>query len=115
MISVTIPWKPRSKGRPRMTKSGHTYTPPETRQAEEAVRAAFKAALPDHEPLDGPIDVSIYMENEVVHIGIGPRDEYTHRKLRGDVDNYGKLILDSLNGVAWVDDRQIRSLLLVKL
>lgn len=28
----------------------------------------------------------------------------------GDVDNYGKAVMDALNGVLWDDDRQVRSL-----
>jgi Holliday junction resolvase RusA-like endonuclease len=28
-------------------------------------------------------------------------------KLRGDLDNYVKLTLDALNGVAWDDDGQV--------
>lgn len=36
-------------------------------------------------------------------------------KLRGDLDNYTKLIADALNGVAWIDDRQVVKLTAVKL
>lgn len=28
----------------------------------------------------------------------------------GDVDNYGKAVMDALNGTTWNDDRQVRSL-----
>ena len=113
-MNVTIPWTPRAKGRPRMTKSGHTYTPPETRKAEEAIRAAWVAATMASAPHDGPLSVSIRMSNTEVEIQIEPAEDYESRKLRGDVDNYGKLILDALNGVAWVDDRQIVNLGLAK-
>ena len=27
--------------------------------------------------------------------------------MRGDIDNYMKLVMDALNGVAWTDDRWI--------
>jgi cyclopropane fatty-acyl-phospholipid synthase-like methyltransferase len=36
-------------------------------------------------------------------------------KLRGDIDNYAKSVLDGLNGVAYTDDKQIVSLELRKL
>ncbi len=36
-------------------------------------------------------------------------------KLRGDVDNYAKSILDGLNGVAFQDDKQVHILNVEKL
>lgn len=35
--------------------------------------------------------------------------------IRGDCDNYSKALLDSLNGVAWIDDSQIIELHIYKL
>jgi len=34
--------------------------------------------------------------------------------LRGDIDNYVKSIMDGLNGIAYVDDKQVRRLKVVK-
>lgn len=36
-------------------------------------------------------------------------------KLRGDIDNYIKTVLDALNGVAWGDDNQIVKVTAVKI
>jgi Holliday junction resolvase RusA-like endonuclease len=41
------------------------------------------------------------------HLYLGSRDM--------DVDNLGKSVLDSLNGIAWVDDRQVTKLTVEKL
>ena len=43
------------------------------------------------------------------------RNKSNPSKLRGDIDNYAKSILDGLNGVAYTDDKQIVSLELRKL
>jgi crossover junction endodeoxyribonuclease RusA len=35
-------------------------------------------------------------------------------KLRGDVDNYLKTVMDGLNGVAWEDDKQVHAVVAEK-
>jgi Holliday junction resolvase RusA-like endonuclease len=93
----TIPGEPVSKARARFTKYGsrvQTYTPQRTRDAESAValqyRAAGGALCPD--ALQGFGVAAIF---------------YNGTRQRRDVDNMLKLILDGLNGVAWVDDLQV--------
>ena len=105
-ISRKLLWTPRAKGRPRTTfaKGGYrTYTPRETVEAEEALRAQWVGS-----PVEGPIGLSLTMTDTAVTVYLRRMDEPTSRKLRrGDIDNYAKLVMDSLNGRAWVDDRQI--------
>lgn len=110
---VTLPWKPHAKQRPRSGR-GHTYTPTATKNAEAALVAAFRELMPDHSPIDGPILVELNMTDTEVVVDIRPTGEWANRKLRGDVDNYAKTILDALNGVAFGDDSQIRALLVRK-
>jgi Holliday junction resolvase RusA-like endonuclease len=103
-----------AKQRPR-NAGGHTYTPPATKAAEKIIKDNFELCLPDHDPFDGPIRVSIAMSNDNVGLRIVETEPHTQKKLRGDIDNYAKTILDALNGVAWVDDKQIERLWVVKL
>jgi crossover junction endodeoxyribonuclease RusA len=84
-----VPGTPRPKGRPRVTSRG-TYTPAHTREWEKAVGVAgYLAGL---RPVEGPCMVQIWLRGS----------------LRGDLDNYTKAILDGLNKVAYLDDRQVR-------
>lgn len=105
----TLSWVPHAKQRPRHGKGGHTYTPAPTKKAEKALAEQWEG-----EPIDGPIAVRLVLTNTTVEVEIESCDEHENRKLRGDIDNYAKTILDGLNGVAWVDDRQITYLEVTK-
>lgn len=112
-MNLKIPWTPHAKGRPRVTKTGQAYTPEATRRAEKAIRQAFEERY-DEGPLEGPLEVTVVLRNDEFDIGVRAVGDYEHRKLRGDVDNYAKTILDALNGAAWIDDKQIRTLVVMK-
>ena len=44
-LTFTVYGKPVAKGRPRMTKSGHVYTPQTTREHEERIRNAAMSEM----------------------------------------------------------------------
>jgi len=104
-----LSWTPRAKQRPRTAFKGgnyRTFTPRETVDAERALGAQWVGP-----PMEGPIEVYIVMSDTDVDITVAHCHAPESPKLRrGDIDNYCKLILDALNGVAWVDDRQIASI-----
>lgn len=95
-----VPGEPVSKSRARFTKRGSktvAYTPQKTLDGERRVALAFRHAM-GRLPLN-PTDNSIaYRVEAEFHNGT---------RQRRDVDNMTKLILDGLNGVAWVDDDQV--------
>src|SRR5690606_36283171 len=115
-LSLTIPWVPQAKERPRFNrKTGRAYTPTNTKLAERELREEFLARRPDgFEPFDGPIAVSAFFDDEFIRLVVKEADEPTSKKLRADLDNYLKLF-DALNGTCWVDDKQIVDLRGVKL
>lgn len=114
MIHVTIPWKKHAKQRPRSGR-GHTYTPTATKQAEKIVADNFRAAVgPDYVPTPNPIGVSITLRKDELDISVFNYTTDHAKALNGDIDNYAKTVLDALNGVAWVDDKQICRLFVVK-
>ena len=86
-----VPGKPVPKGRPRFGK-GRAYTPRETMLAERAIAMSFRATS-RAKPLTGKVGLEV---------------EFWYGDGRhGDLDNLVKTVSDALNGVAWVDDRQI--------
>lgn len=94
-------WTPKAKARPRVTRYG-TYTDKATLDAEHNLADQYKGPK-----FEGPISVALSFWNDRIGITIVEVDDYTQRKLRGDIDNYTKLVFDGLNGIAYVDDRQV--------
>ena len=72
---------------------GHAMTPKRTVRAEERLFAEFRLKYPQAKPFQCP--VRLEAEFWMSHRG------------RPDLDNLLKLVLDSLNGVAYVDDAQV--------
>ena len=108
---------PVSKGRPRFTRTGRTYTPKKTANFEKAVAKYY---IEEHgELFVGPIEVKLVFQMPIPK-GFPKRalkqiEEGTlkHTK-KPDIDNLGKAVLDALNGIAFEDDSHITKLTLVK-
>lgn len=115
-ISFVVPGEPSGKGRPRFTRVGklgvQAYTPAGTRAKETRIGYLARAALGGLGPITGAVAVRIAAS-------CCPPASWSRRKralaLAGgmtptskpDIDNVAKLVLDGLNGVAFVDDSQI--------
>lgn len=109
-VQFKIPGPVKGKARPRMTKAGIAYTPKETVQYENLVRMCYKEQASEY--LKGALDIIIVACFEI------PKStpKYKRRQMiegkirytkKPDWDNIGKIICDSLNGVAYRDDSQI--------
>lgn len=118
MIEFFVAGKPVGKGRPRFTRTGHTYTPDRTRRYEQAVAWECRKAMKGREPSSLPQHVSI-------GVAIRPPKSWSKAKtakaLHGeikpgkpDIDNFLKAILDGCNGIAFVDDSQVVSVYAIK-
>ena len=111
--------EPKAKGRPRFTKSGIAYTPKETATYENFVKVSFQNAYPIHVRMEGSIKATI-----IAYFGIPKskpkkfKEQAEHEKVypekKPDCDNIAKTILDSLNGIAYEDDKQITDMLVLK-
>lgn len=110
-MTFIIPGEPRGKGRPRF--AGHAYTDQATRAYEDKIRWEYKAA--GGNSIAGPVEVKIMAYHAVPKSASKAK---AGQMLEGailptkkpDADNIAKAILDGLNGLAYMDDKQVVSL-----
>lgn len=91
VLELLVPGNPQPKQRPRVYR-GRGVTPPATVAAEAHLAHLARAAM-TAPPAEGPLRVTY-------HFRRGDRRP-------ADWDNLAKLVGDALNGVAWVDDKQV--------
>ena len=112
-IKFEIIGKPVGKGRPRLGRYG-VHTPTRTVNYETLVKWTYLNKFEGCSQLIGPIKAKItavflvpksYTKKQKQQIEEKPF--YTHKP---DCDNIAKIILDSLNGLAYQDDSQITNL-----
>ena len=118
-IAFSVPGEPVPQPRPRVTTRGgfgRAYVP--TKHPVHAYRASLAAAARDAgaEPHGEPVSVVIDLvfERPKSHMNKSGVKPSAPRLPRVDLDNVGKAILDSLNGVAWGDDSQVQRLVIEK-
>lgn len=122
MIAFTVPGPVRGKGRPRATARGgftRMYTDAKTKAYESMVEFYARQAMGSRKPIEGPIALEIKCR-----MAVPPSYSKKRRTaiLNGsdpyygpfDADNYAKSAGDGMNGVCFLDDRQIMSLSVVK-
>ena len=115
-----VPGKITGKGRPRVnTITCTAYTPTKTKEYEDLVKQYFIIKYSGAKPLEGRICVNIKAYFAI------PKNTSKIQKqamLEGtlspvkkpDIDNIAKIILDSLNKLAFKDDNQITKLCIEK-
>lgn len=120
-LNFIIPGEPKGKGRPRLGRSGHAYTPHETAAYENLVKMCFRGKHPDHVPIasDIPVECTI-----LAFYGIPKSvskkkhsqmlDDVIRPLKKPDADNIIKIICDALNGIAYHDDAQIVKVTFIK-
>ena len=95
--------KPKGQGRPRFDpRSSRAYTPKNTREYVNAIRAAVKEYWGDREKLGGAVAVCIS-----ANFQLPKRTVRIFHTQRPDADNIAKACLDAMNGVIFGDDAQV--------
>jgi len=119
-VRFFVPGKIHGKGRPRFTRVGkyvRTYTPEETVNYEKKIQREY-------------IRVSNYKSNKAIRLRLSlyrehPKSMSAFKKeltflrelfptVKPDVDNVLKVVLDSLNNLAYEDDNQVVEFVVVK-
>jgi Holliday junction resolvase RusA-like endonuclease len=105
-----IPGIPVAKGRARFSARGgfaRAYTPKKTRDAELTLAARameFRPAEPLGEPLKLTVTFVLPVPQSKPKKWLAAPPAHTTKP---DLDNLLKLLKDALNGVFWLDDKQI--------
>lgn len=115
MFQLTFPIPPQPKDRPRTSKKGSKpRSTKRTKAYESAITRIFRLTFQGSKPLEGPVDVSMkffiqapqYI-SKVKKKRAALLAEMIPCKVKPDIDNYVKSILDGLNKFAYNDDGQI--------
>lgn len=112
MIRIEIPGRPKGKQRPKMnTFIRVTYTPQQTVEYERLVKKIFTMNYRNHTPYTGNLHARIYAFYKIPK-GTSKKKavELLGKKWcakKPDSDNIAKMLLDSLNGLAYIDDNQV--------
>lgn len=101
---------PRGQERPRF--GNRAYKSAEAKAYEQAIAVAYRQAARNAKPLEGPVGISV-----AAGYPIPDSDSKTKKRDKAagmilpvkkpDLDNVAKAVLDALNGLAWLDDRQV--------
>ena len=118
MRTFTIFGKPCGKGRPRFARRGNfvsTYTDKKTANYETLVRLSYQQEHIGEALMEGALTVYVLAYFPVPKSWSKKRKAEAHwHTNKPDCDNIAKVVFDALNGIAWTDDSQISTLVVVK-
>ena len=122
-VTFSMTGEPRGKGRPRATPRGGfptVYTDDNTRKYEASIKSIATTQMCGKRPLEGPLSVSLRFRLSVptsyskrLRTAILAGEEPYFGAF--DIDNFAKAVLDPLNGVVFVDDKQVVRLFVTKI
>jgi len=112
-VIFNVEGDPVGKQRPRFAR-GRTYTPKKTVDYEKHIADKAREAMGSSEPLETPVAVYIYANHAI------PASYSKQRRANclagierpkvNDIDNVCKSVLDAMNNIVYLDDKQVVSL-----
>ena len=119
-MELVIYGEPIPQGRPRFTKTGHTYDPQRSRNYKQLVRfwvTQYLKKIDGWKPFENAlcVDLTFYMGipsswSKKKRIGASVGQIRPVGKKSNDADNLAKGVLDASTGLLWVDDAIITDL-----
>lgn len=118
MIRFTIIGEPKAKARPRFSKHG-VYTDRKTVEYENLVRLSFLEQVGQIEPIQTAVKADIRAFFPIPSSWSKKKQRaaangFIDVQKKPDCDNIAKVVLDALNGIAYMDDKQITELKVTK-
>lgn len=117
-IQFTIPGNPVPKARPRVTRSGHAYTPKKTAEYEKLVKVYAIKTMDEHglKPTGEAIRLDVQAFFQIPKSwSLSKKKNAAYGVLkpigRPDADNCIKAVQDAMNGIVYKDDSQIVELI----
>lgn len=112
VVSFNVFGLPKGKARPRVTKTGHAYTPAATVAWENTIRLQAIHAMRGIDMLDGNLIVRMTFFFQPPKSYAKKRRELLIAEGRPmphkpDIDNLVKAVLDACNGIAYKDDAAV--------
>ena len=118
IVNFTVPGEPKSKLRHRTTKQGFTYNPKQNIEYENWVKQCY-CVKHKQKMLTGQIRAEIKAYFKIPKSTSKKRkklmiEEKIRPTKKPDTDNIAKIVLDSLNKIAFDDDKQVIDLRVLK-
>ena len=118
VTGFNIPGKIQAKQRPRFNGK-FVYTPKQTINYENWVKECYLEKWSGVKPTEKPLKVKIIAFYEIPKSTSKKKkqemlEDRIYPTIKPDTDNIAKSILDSLNGIAYKDDKQVVSLTVEK-
>ena len=113
-VSMIFPIEPIGKGRCRVARNGHLYTPKDTAEFMEYIKKKAKIIMAGEKPFPA----TEAQRAEILYVHKAPkswskkrkdilRKRYVPKITKPDIDNEDKIILDALKGVVLEDDKSV--------